>query len=536
MWVQSGLRTVLALAVMLTALCVAVGPAVAQGGGEGGGKGGGEEPASYERVLIRADDAGQVAAQLKLAGLGFPITFVADYPLFATWLYKFNAPVTGPDIALVRAKLDDLIASGDIQTGDFDVPMSIERGSGQTGSLWVTCMGYPAFEAQYGIAATGAAAAANRGNGRGVRIGVIDSGLVANAPTSIDYALSYGYDFLTAPNGGFGVIVAGAVPVDVGNGIDENGLNGADEGVGHGTYVSGIVSRVAPGARHLHLRVLDDEGRCILSHVLGALHACMTEETHVVNMSLVPSTPTDTLAAAIAQLRDNGAILVASAGNSANMVNRFLNSEPDLIQVGAVDSSGAAWANSATGAWVDVFAPGVTDLDGQGNPIAGQTLVGPVGFDPQTSSPCYAGASGTSFSAAWVTGAAACFRAANGFMPGGGVAPSQVTTLFLADLLLTAQPIAGQTAWKRLDAGALSARSPGVAHSCPDIVPSYDPSTGAYVYSVDAADMAAVLVDYGVQTGPFNIRFTDLGGDGTVNGTDLAEIANAWGSTVPTCP
>jgi subtilisin family serine protease len=479
------------------------------------------------RVLIQGDEKGQATAVVKLGDAGYPITFVNDYPAFSISLYKFNNTLTAADVPLVRVALDDLVSSGAIIAGDFDIPVSIERGQGQTGSIWVSCLGLTDFEGQYGVTTTGAPFAADAAHGRDVKIALIDSGLVPNAPTSEYFALTYGYVCL----GGFSTF--GATPRDIGNGIDENNNNAPDEAVGHGTYIAGLISRVAPGARHLHMKVLDDEGGCFLSDVTVALQQCIYESVHVVNLSLIPLQPTNILANEIKAVRDNGAILVASAGNTGDSINRYLGSEVDLVQVGASDANDAVWAQSATGTWVDVFAPGTTVVDAVGLPVPGQSLLGPIGFDAVTQSPCYAGASGTSFAAAWVTGVAACYRAANPEWPNTLVPAPQITTNFVSQLLASSVSPPGSQI-KRLDAAAFVSTLTPVPHCPPDLVrnPSFP-----YQYQVDAQDLAALLSAWGVGLGhPLQINRADINGDGSINAGDLSILLSAWGTNPPPCP
>jgi subtilisin family serine protease len=494
-----------------------------------------------ERVLILADDAGQGGAIQKFADIGFTLNPTVDYTLFQITRYEIDPPPTAADIPILRAVLDSLIGSNTIESGDFDIPVAVETGQGQTGSIWVSCLGFPNFYGQYGSTAVGAPFAAERGYGQGVRIGIVDSGLVPNAPVSEALSASFGYACAN------GVATLGVIPRDIGDGIDQNGVNGPDEGVGHGTFVAGIASLVAPGARHIHLKVLDDEGMCFLSDVLAALQACIEENVHVVNLSLVPSAPTDILACAIHILRNSGAIVVACAGNDPNMTNRYYPAVPnsnctsandtDLIQVGASTFGDGFWSQGAMGTWVDLFAPGVTNYNGFQLPIPGESLLGPIGYDSQTQSACFASASGTSFSAAWVSGAAACWRAAYGTLPGGGIAADQISGLFLADARQTGTAIGG-TSSKRLNAAALVALTGGAPQCPPDIVPNFDPITGEYVYSIDAADLSAALGLWGLKAvDPRQIFRADLDGDGTIGAIDLGTLLGIWGNVPPNpCP
>ena len=189
------------LAVFLLALLAPVGAAFAQ-------------ESIPERLLIRADDVGQERAVGKLSDVGYRVAFVHEYPVFMTMLYAFDAPLTGADIPIIRGVLDDLIADETIKTGDFDVPMAVETGIGQTGSLWVTGMTESDFAQQYGRLVTGSYVAADRATGLGVKVAIIDSGLADGDTIAHRSSLSYGYSVTG------GVATQGNIPRDVGDSVE----------------------------------------------------------------------------------------------------------------------------------------------------------------------------------------------------------------------------------------------------------------------------------------------------------------------------
>ncbi len=135
----------------------------------------------------------------------------------------------------------------------------------------------------------------------------------------------------------------------------------AQEG-GHGTFVDGIVMRVAPGLRIRHARVLDPEG--LGDDAMIALRVA-TDPAPVINLSLGGYTADDQpptgLASAMAKL-GNSAVVVAAAGNNGSSRPFWPAAFNLVVAVGALDTTSggqqrASWSNY--GHWVDVYAPGV---------------------------------------------------------------------------------------------------------------------------------------------------------------------------------
>lgn len=140
---------------------------------------------------------------------------------------------------------------------------------------------------------------------------------------------------------------------------------------GHGTFVAGIIMRLAPDLRIRQVRVLDPTG---VGDDATVAHGLAMANASVINLSLGGYThgdqPPVALAAALGQLNDLVA-LIAAAGNGASQRPFWPAAFKRVIAVGALDMTSsepvrASFSNY--GHWVDIYAPGVrvhsTYLDG----------------------------------------------------------------------------------------------------------------------------------------------------------------------------
>ena len=162
----------------------------------------------------------------------------------------------------------------------------------------------------------------------------------------------------------------------VGADVDDPDTDGDPaDGDGHGTHVTGIIAAnrdngegiagVAPGARVLPLRVLDDNGGGYVEDTIKAINYAIDKRVHVINLSLGDYVPLySTLfgddpayADALERAVRAGIVVVVAAGN--NGVPKCEN--PDvagMVCVGAVDNSGNRAPYSSHGSNVDLMAPG----------------------------------------------------------------------------------------------------------------------------------------------------------------------------------
>jgi serine protease AprX len=215
--------------------------------------------------------------------------------------------------------------------------------------------------------------------------------------------------------------------------------NSAGDGRGHGTFVASIAAGSAgryagssPNAKLISLDVIDDSGMGLASDVIAAADWILENKNRfkirVANFSLTGSTPSsfrfDPLDKAVESLWFSGIVVVTAAGNYGDQQPGVLfapGNDPFVITVGANDVAGtvpvgddypAPW--SSHGSTLDGFLkPEVS--------APGRMLIGAV---PPASTlarerpdrivePGYLAMSGTSFSAALVSGAAADILAMN---------------------------------------------------------------------------------------------------------------------------
>lgn len=219
---------------------------------------------------------------------------------------------------------------------------------------------------------------------------------------------------------------------------------------GHGTFVAGLILRRAPGATIRTGRLLADDGGATSSwDAARKIVEVGNSGVDILNLSFVSYTDDGeaplVLSAAINQL-DPAVLVVAAAGNHG-----FLSAEKSkpafpaaltsVIAVGAAKSDGVAAASfTPTGLWVDVLARG-EDL--HSTYLKGDVLVWNDDEEyrqdadrvPERFPEGYATWSGTSFSAALVTG-----EIASRTVPG-VKSPAQA----LDELLDGAHPVYGGT-------------------------------------------------------------------------------------------
>ncbi|MET8690158.1 S8 family peptidase [Streptomyces sp. NPDC004732] len=235
-------------------------------------------------------------------------------------------------------------------------------------------------------------------DGKGVKIAVLDSGVDATHP-DLEGQILAEKNFSTSP--------------------------GTADHYGHGTHVASIAAGtgaksggrlkgVAPGAKLLNGRVLDDAGEGEDSGVLAAMDWAAAEGADVINLSLggYDQPGIDPLEAAVNKLsKDKGVLFAIAAGNdgAAKTVNSPGSADAALT-VGAVDDndkladfSSQGPRNGDRAIKPDVTAPGV-DITAAAAP--GSVIEKEVGQNPDG----YLTISGTSMATPHVAGAAALLK------------------------------------------------------------------------------------------------------------------------------
>lgn len=143
-----------------------------------------------------------------------------------------------------------------------------------------------------------------------------------------------------------------------------------EDNYGHGTHVAGIVAATAnntigvagvcPGCSILAGKVLNDTGSGSTSAIANGINWAVNNGAKVINMSLGQRTSSRTLETAVNNAWNQGAVIVAAAGNTGSQSQIYPAAYPNVIAVAATDNTDAKASFSTYGArWVDVAAPGV---------------------------------------------------------------------------------------------------------------------------------------------------------------------------------
>lgn len=190
----------------------------------------------------------------------------------------------------------------------------------------------PLREQQYALDRVQAEAALTKGRGAGVVVAVIDTG-VDLVHEDLVAKLLPGRDFVDGDDrpqdvNGHGTHIAGIVAATTGNGAG--------------------ISGVAPDARLLPLRALDEQGTGIDTDVADAIDHAVTVARReglrlVVNLALTDldvraPEPSDHIERAVRDAWRAGAVIVAAAGNDASAIVDQTAAGPNILSVGAVDA------------------------------------------------------------------------------------------------------------------------------------------------------------------------------------------------------
>ena len=238
-------------------------------------------------------------------------------------------------------------------------------------------------------------------------IAVIDSGIKLDHPEFVGRLVA-GYDFV-------------------------NDDDQADDDMGHGTHVAGVIAAalgngqgvagVCPNCRLMPVKVLNQNNIGSWSQLAQGILFAVDNGAQVLNLSLGATIPSETLAAAIEYAIEQGVIVVAAAGNNGSDSPFYPAALDGVIAVGATTNTGERWSRSNYGAYIDLVAPGAliystyNDLE---NMFHGYTYM-----------------SGTSMATPFVSGVVGLLLSAN----------SHLTTAQVTDALLAGAEDLGTAGW-----------------------------------------------------------------------------------------
>lgn len=204
-----------------------------------------------------------------------------------------------------------------------------------------------------GVAQILAPSAWGNSQGKGIRVGVVDTGIDFNHP---DLTINYG--------GGMSFVPGAPTPMD-------------DQG--HGTHCAGTIAAaingagvvgVAPQASLYAIKVLDRNGNGQFSWVIAGIDWCIQNKMQIISMSLGGAAAPTALEIICNVAWSRGLLIVAAAGN-AQAVNPvppagsnvdFPGKYTNVIAVSAIDSGNIITSFSSRGPEVDLCAPGLNVL------------------------------------------------------------------------------------------------------------------------------------------------------------------------------
>jgi Subtilase family len=147
---------------------------------------------------------------------------------------------------------------------------------------------------------------------------------------------------------------------------DNNTDTFLDIAAGHSTFIRTIIQRGSPAAQIMAEGVIHNDGdgdEVDIAHALQRVFDAVGDKTRlIVNLSFsgyyVDDVPPPMIAFWIRALVDEGAVVVAAAGNDGECRKKFPAAMPEVLSVGALGPCGPA-PFSNHGSWVNVSAPGV---------------------------------------------------------------------------------------------------------------------------------------------------------------------------------
>jgi subtilisin family serine protease len=198
-----------------------------------------------------------------------------------------------------------------------------------------------------------------------------------------------------------------------------------DYAAGHGTFVAGVVQRVAPEAEIRVYRAADTDGFATDDDIAAAILQAHDDGAQVINLSLgirtTDDTPPPATAAAVATvLADTGSatVIVASAGNFGDASTVFPAALPGVHAVAGLTAhlAPAAWSCYGDGIDFSTVAEGIRSnyVTGRESPVFDPS---PDSFPQIGNDVPWAMWSGTSFAAPQIAGAVARISYEEGLAP-----------------------------------------------------------------------------------------------------------------------
>lgn len=268
-----------------------------------------------------------------------------------------------------------------------------------------------------------ASASGSELTGDGIVVAVIDTGFNADYVGAPDKLAEGRYYFFCEEEDGRYAITNDGVTKQYGYYSNDS----IEDEKGHGTMVASVIADIAPNVTIMPVKCFTAQPGHVSGknpNFISGIRYAVDNGADIINMSWgTYSDQSPALREAIEEAADAGCILIASAGNGGSVVPHYPSAYPNVISVGATNKQGEIAIFSQRGDWVDIYARG-TDIYF-------------VGTSPQSK-----GLSGTSYSTAVVSGAAALALEAD---------PDMTQEELLGLLKTSGDPIDGQVGAEALN-------------------------------------------------------------------------------------
>ncbi len=280
------------------------------------------EPSARSYTVVAAEEAGQAAAALRVAGMGRLVDHGAGVVSFAGDPAAAGRALAGRGLAGV--------VTPDVRGSYAEVPND------------------PGYRSQWALPAVNAPAAWQRTHGSPqVTVAVVDSGVDAAHP-DLATKLGSGWDAMRG------------APLPLGN----------TDPSGHGTAVAGVIAAVSDNGGGLAslgwdtrvVAVKDGDREPSRAATVAGIRWAADRGVRIINVSSGYPTFDPNEADAIAYARARGAVVVAAAGDLALQGNPRLYpaAGEGVVAVGATGFGGGRALYSNIGDYVDLVAPGGT--------------------------------------------------------------------------------------------------------------------------------------------------------------------------------
>ena len=176
----------------------------------------------------------------------------------------------------------------------------------------------------------------NKYTGKGIRVGIVDSGIQnINHPDIKDNIIG-GWNFS----------------------LDRKKKNDIGSNIYHGQAVASVITSIAPDVEIVVAKVLDYFGEGTPRITAKGIRYCIEQHCDIINCSIA-GTKDRELEKAVKEAFEAGIIIVASSGNTGDNKKHYPACYENVITVGAMDKEGNRANFSTHNEFVDILALGV---------------------------------------------------------------------------------------------------------------------------------------------------------------------------------